>query len=115
MLATKRQLETEPRQSSITHWVLRAGVAFFFVAVGAEKFSADPHSEWIRIFARIGWGDWFRYFTGAVEILRALLMLVPKTTLPGTALLASTMLGAILAHCFKLAILSPASFPWSCS
>lgn len=43
-----------------------------------------------------------RYFTGAVETLGGLLMLVPKTTLAGTALLASAMTGAVLAHLLVL-------------
>jgi putative oxidoreductase len=102
VIGVRPQPESYPQSSSITGWVLRIGVAVFFFAVGFEKFTAGPGSEWIKIFAQIGWGDWFRYFTGAVETLGALLMLVPKTTLAGTALLAAAMAGAILAHCFKL-------------
>jgi putative oxidoreductase len=102
VISAQSQRETELPGSTITDWVLRVGVAVFFFAVGFEKFTAGPRSEWIRIFAQIGWGDWFRYFTGMVETLGALLMLVPKATMAGTALLAAAMLGAILAHCFKL-------------
>jgi len=100
--SVESQRDAQPGSSAITDWVLRIGVGVFFFAVGFEKFTAGPRSEWVRIFAQIGWGDWFRYFTGAVETLGALLILLPKTTLAGTALLASAMLGAILAHCFKL-------------
>jgi putative oxidoreductase len=102
MMAAKPQLKLEPERKPITDWVLRIGVAFFFVAVGLEKFSTNLRSEWIKIFEQIGWGQWFRYFTGVVEMLGALLMLVPKATPVGTGLLASAMTGAILAHCFKL-------------
>jgi putative oxidoreductase len=102
LISAKPQREPVPQRNFITDWVLRIGIAFFFVAVGTEKFTARTGSEWIKIFAQIGWGDWFRYFTGAVETLGALLMLIPRTTLAGTVLLASAMLGAILAHCFKL-------------
>jgi putative oxidoreductase len=102
VISAQSQRENQTQSSTITDWVLRIGVGVFFFAIGFEKFTAGPQSEWVRIFAQIGWGDWFRYFTGAVETLGALLMLVPKTTLAGTALLAAAMLGAILAHCFKL-------------
>ena len=101
-MSSHPQLAPEPPRRPITDWVLRIGVSLFFLAVGIEKFTAGPRSEWIEIFARIGWGDWFRYFTGAVETLGALLLLIPRTTLAGTALLASAMIGAVLAHCFKL-------------
>jgi len=96
------QRDPHPQGRAITDWVLRIGDGVFFFAVGFEKFTAGPRSEWVRIFAQIGWGDWFRYFTGVVETLGALLMLLPKTTVAGTALLGAAMLGAILAHCFKL-------------
>lgn len=102
MIGAKPQLEVEPQRKPITDWALRIGVGVFFFAAGIEKFTAGPHSEWIRIFAQIGWGDWFRYFTGGVETLGALLLLVPRLTLPATFLLACSMIGAVLAHCFKL-------------
>jgi uncharacterized membrane protein YphA (DoxX/SURF4 family) len=102
MPSSSPQLAPEPQRNPITDWVLRIGVGLFFLAVGIEKFTAGPKSEWIAIFAKIGWGEWFRYFTGAVETLGALLMLIPRTTIAGTALLASAMMGAILAHCVEL-------------
>lgn len=102
MIGAKPQLEFGQQRSPITDWVLRVGVGLFFFAAGTEKFTAGPHSEWIRIFAQIGWGDWFRYFTGGVETLGALLLLVPRLTMAGTVLLACSMIGAILAHCIKL-------------
>lgn len=59
MFATKPQLEPASQKNPITDWVLRIGAALFFFAVGIDKFSHDPGSEWITIFARIGWGEWF--------------------------------------------------------
>ena len=95
---------TRARFATKSHYRLGAADRFCRVLFCGwiEKFTAGPGSEWITIFAKIGWGDWFRYFAGAVETLGALLMLVPRTTLAGTSLLACAMLGAILAHCFKL-------------
>ncbi|PYR12148.1 MAG: hypothetical protein DMG00_09410 [Acidobacteria bacterium] len=55
----------EPIRSRIgllTVWLPRVAVALVFVAVGYYKFS-DP--MWVRLFGRIGFGQWFRYFTFA--------------------------------------------------
>jgi hypothetical protein len=45
---------------------------------------------------------WFRYFTGAVQIVGAALVLIPRTCLIGVAILASTMVGAALIWIFVL-------------
>ena len=86
----------------ITQWIIRAAVAFVFVSSGLEKFSIGPAQEWIRIFARIGLGDWFRYLTGAMEIAGGVLLVIPSTTRVGVALLVTCMLGAIVCHVFVL-------------
>lgn len=79
-------------------WAARFGVVGAFVLIGATKFSSDPHGEWYRLFERIGFGQWFRYFTGCVQVGGALLMIPPRTwTLTlGAALLACTMIGAAI-------------------
>jgi putative oxidoreductase len=86
----------------ITQWIIRAAVALVFVSSGLEKFSIGPAEEWIRIFARIGLGDWFRYLTGAMEIAGGVLLLIPIATRVGVGLLVTCMLGAIVCHVFVL-------------
>jgi uncharacterized membrane protein YphA (DoxX/SURF4 family) len=86
---------SEPR-NLIGYWVIRVGVAAVFVIFGAEKFSDDASSHWVRLFHEIGWGDRFRYFTGVVEVLGGLLVLIPRTALIGVALLIMTMAGAVI-------------------
>jgi hypothetical protein len=81
-------------------WVLRLAVCGVFVGVGLTKF--ESHSMWVALFARIGFGDWFRYFTGALQVLGGVLFLVPKTLYAGAALVGLTMVGAVLAHFFVL-------------
>ena len=83
-------------------WVLRLAVAFIFVSTGFEKFSIGPGQEWIRIFAKIGLGDWFRYLTGAMEITGGLLLVIPFATKIGVVLLVTCMAGAIICHVFVL-------------
>ena len=77
-------------------------MAFIFVSTGLDKFSIGPGEEWIRIFPKIGLGDWFRHVTGAMEIAGGLLLLIPFATATGVWLLVACMLGAILCHLFVL-------------
>lgn len=77
-------------------WVIRIGFAVLLGIAGSEKFQSQ--GSWVKIFQQIGWGDWFRYFTGVVELLGAALVLVPRTVTIGLALLASTMVGAAVVH-----------------
>jgi uncharacterized membrane protein YphA (DoxX/SURF4 family) len=79
-------------------WTLRIILALAFLFFGLIKFPAGEGSPWINIFNLIGIGQWFRYFTGAVEAVGGVLLLVPRATPIAVALLAPTMLGALLTH-----------------
>jgi uncharacterized membrane protein YphA (DoxX/SURF4 family) len=94
--------QAEAPKLKITDWVVRAAVAFVFVSSGLEKFSIGPGAEWIKMFARIGWGDWFRYLTGGMEIAGGILLMLPVLSTAGAALLVACMAGAILFHIFVL-------------
>ncbi|HMC55611.1 MAG TPA: DoxX family protein [Gemmatimonadaceae bacterium] len=87
----------KPR-TDVAGWVQRAIIAAFFVIAGLDKFSDAPTSTWVKIFATIGFGQWFRIATGVIEIGGGALYLFPKTCKFGAVLLASAMLGAIIAH-----------------
>ena len=84
----------------IAIWVLRIGVALLFIGVGWSKFS--PHGMWVRLFDQIGLGQWFRVFTGALQVGGAVLMLIPRASWIGATILSSTMLGAVLTQLFIL-------------
>ncbi|HEY1911410.1 MAG TPA: DoxX family protein [Vicinamibacterales bacterium] len=85
-----------------TTWVVRGPVVLAFVAIGASKFNNDPHGQWFKIFAQIGVGQWFRYFTGVMQVTGALLMLTRWTRTLGAAMLACTMIGAALVDIFVI-------------
>jgi uncharacterized membrane protein YphA (DoxX/SURF4 family) len=53
-------------------------------------------------FDAVGLGQWFRYFTGALEITGAILLLTPRTTGFGALLLAAICVGAFFAQLFAL-------------
>ena len=52
----------------------------------------------VELFARLGAGQWIRYLTGALEVLGAVGLLVPRATFYGAVLLATMMVGAIVPH-----------------
>jgi len=84
--------ETRSRQDVLITWILRVAVAVVFFSVGSSKF--DSHSMWVKLFDQIGFGQWFRYLTGILQIAGAVLVVVPRTFLAGIGLLALTMAGA---------------------
>ena len=85
-------VETRGRQDVLISWILRLAVAGVFLSVGASKFDADAY--WVKVFNQIGWGDWFRYLTGILQVTGAVLVVVPRTFTIGIGILACTMLGA---------------------
>jgi putative oxidoreductase len=92
----------------IRTWVPRIAMSLFFLSFGSQKFT---DAMWVRIFQQIGFGDWFRYVTGTLQIAGALLLLIPATALFGAAVLAMTMIGAMVAWIFFLSSPGSAVFP----
>ena len=86
------------RRGEALIWTLRILLAVLFLYQGVDKFS--ERRLWLRIFDEIGFGQWFRYFTGIVEISGALMLLIPNATLVGVGLLICTMIGALIVHVF---------------
>jgi hypothetical protein len=95
--------------SRLRRWLPRLAVALLFFFVGKSKFGAQ--STWIKTFEQIGFGQWLRYGTGTIQMAGAIAVLIPRTFLLGIALLAGTMLGAILAWIFLLGASFNAIFP----
>ena len=77
-------------------------IGVFFVLIGYTKFDGDPKGMWYQTFEQIGLGQWFRVFTGAMQVAGGLMMCVPKTMVVGAALVAATMLGAVVVDLFVL-------------
>lgn len=90
------------RSSDALFWTMRILLAALFLYQGIDKFS--ERRLWLRIFEEIGFGQWFRYFTGVVEVSGALMLLIPKATLVAVGLLVCTMIGAILVHVLVIGV-----------
>src|ERR1017187_5473035 len=96
------QANLQEQRNVLVDWALRGAIAIAFVLFGAEKFPANADSQWVKLFGEIGAGQWFRYFTGVVEVLGGVLVLIPWTVTAGLALLACTMASAALILTFVL-------------
>jgi putative oxidoreductase len=91
---------------NIAGWVLQGLAAAAFLAAGGSKLAAAP--AMVEMFAKLGAGQWFRYLTGALEVIGAVALLVPRTAFYGAVLLAVVMIGAVVTH---LAVLGGSPIP----
>ncbi|MEO0325185.1 MAG: DoxX family protein [Myxococcota bacterium] len=71
-------------------------MALAFLAAGTAKLLGVE--DMVTIFAQIAFGQWFRYVTGGLEVISAVLVSIPATAWFGAALLACVMAGAALIH-----------------
>lgn len=95
---------TSSKGKTIALHVLSGLLTLAFLGAGGAKLSGAE--QMVQNFARMGLPTWFLYVTGAIEVLAAILVLIPKTRAFGAALLVPTMIGAALAH---LSVGDPAS------
>jgi putative oxidoreductase len=86
----------------ISSWVLQLVVAGILLQTLFFKFTGAPES--VYIFSTLGAEPWGRIASGAVELIAAILLLVPATTTVGAALAMGVMVGAILSHLTLLGI-----------
>jgi putative oxidoreductase len=91
---------------NIAGWILCIVLAFAFVMAGGMKLIGNQ--AMVQLFDQVGVGQWFRYFTGALEAGAGIGVLIPQYSRWAALLLAAVMIGAIITH---LTILhsSPAS------
>jgi putative oxidoreductase len=85
---------------SITTHTLRALLGLAFLVIGAAKLTSQMQT--VQLFAAIGWGQWFRYLTGALDVMGALLVLTPWTPFCGAVLLSCTVGTAVVLSVTKL-------------
>lgn len=92
---TKRQ---SGKAALIALWVVQVALAAMFLMAGGSKLAGAP--AMVSLFDAIGFGQWFRYVTGIVEITAGILLLVPAAAIFGALLLIPTMLGALATNLF---------------
>jgi putative oxidoreductase len=80
----------------ITLWILSGLVALAFIAAGTAKLAGA--AAMVQVFDKVGLGQWFRYFTGLLEVVAAIGLLISRYAFYAAVLLAVVMAGAIIAH-----------------
>ncbi len=86
------------KAANVALWVLQIAAAAMLGMAGFAKLAGDP--QMVAMFDVIGLGQWFRYLTGGLEVLGAILLLVPALAGVGALMLAGVMAGAVLTHLF---------------
>lgn len=87
---------------TIVLWVLRLLAAVIMLQTLFFKFSASEES--VYIFSTIGMEPWGRIGTGVMELIAAILILIPRTTAFGALLGIGLMSGALFFHFTTLGI-----------
>jgi uncharacterized membrane protein YphA (DoxX/SURF4 family) len=80
---------------AVALWIVQVLAAAAFVAIGVAKFALPV---WASNFARWGYPDGFYLLIGALEVAGAILLLAPKLSSYGAALLGAIMIGAAATH-----------------
>jgi len=81
---------------------LRIVVAIILLQTLRYKFTAHPDS--VYIFSQLGLEPYGRIIIGVLELITALLILIPKTVWLGSLLSLAIIAGAIMLHLTKLGI-----------
>ena len=99
--------QTTGKARRVATWILRILVGLAFLGIGIKKLTGTMGT--IPFFDAIGWGQWFRYVSGAMDTIGALLIFIPRWTSLGAFIITCTVgLGTIL--CFTKALFNP-TFP----
>ena len=88
------------RVAVVALWGLQVVLAGMFLLAGGSKLAGA--AAMVALFDAIGVGQWFRYVTGAIEVVSAVALLVPALAAFGAVALGATMTGAVAMHLFVI-------------
>lgn len=101
--------------ATIGIWILRIVAAVILLQTLYFKFTAHPQS--IKLFTQIGLEPYGRIGLGVVELITAMLLLIPRTSFIGAAIGIGIMSGAIYFHIATIGIYfdgDPVLFIYAC-
>jgi putative oxidoreductase len=96
MITTTARPSVSVRGRLITLWVLSGFAGLLFIGVGGAKLAGA--AAMVDLFAKVGLGQWLRYFTGLLEVAAGLGLLISRFAFYAAVLLAVVMAGAFIAH-----------------
>lgn len=90
------------RNQNLMSWILQLIVAGILLQTLFFKFTGAEES--IYIFTTLGAEPWGRIGSGIIELIAAILLLIPRAIPIGAMIALGTISGAILSHLTKLGI-----------
>lgn len=85
---------------NVIGWILAVFLVILFALVGSLKLIGAPAA--VKEFEQIGFGQWFRFLTGTLEVTGAVGLLIPRFRFWAALLIASIMVGATLINIWVL-------------
>jgi hypothetical protein len=86
----------------VVSWICRIAAAVILLQTLFFKFTAAPES--VYIFTKVRAEPWGRIGSGVVELIAAVLLLIPRTVWAGAVLAIGVIAGAIVSHLTVLGI-----------
>jgi uncharacterized membrane protein YphA (DoxX/SURF4 family) len=80
----------------IVTWIVTILLALAFLGAGVTKLMGL--SMMVSEFGILGYPLWFMYLTGSLEIVAAVLVVLPRFAALGAALIVCIMVGALYSH-----------------
>ena len=90
------------KTTKIISWIARLGAAAILLQTLFFKFTAHPDS--VYIFSELGVEPYGRIGLGVIELITAILLLIPRTVWIGAVIGLGIISGAIFAHLTQLGI-----------
>lgn len=81
---------------NVIGWTLQGVLALQYLLSGKDKFTGAE--AWERRFDGWGYPDGFFYLIGALELIAAVLIVVPRAAVYGAGLIIVLMTGATITH-----------------
>jgi putative oxidoreductase len=91
MMTTTARAGASSRGRLITLWFLSGLVGLVFIGAGGAKLAGV--AEMVELFAKGGLRQWFRYFTGFLEVAAGIGLLMSRYAFYAAVLLAIVMVG----------------------
>ena len=96
-MITTRALPAAPVRGRLPAlWILSGFAALLFIGAGSAKLAGT--AVMVDLFGKVGLGQWFRYFTGLLEVAAGIGLLISRYAFYAAVVLAIVMAGAFIAH-----------------
>jgi putative oxidoreductase len=97
-MSTSDTVARRPRAVIIVTWILRIFTSAIFIFFGARRLFSTPGEG--GSIGQLGFGDWFRYLIGVLEVLGGIGLLLPLFAGLAAVCLAALMVGAMSVELF---------------